>query len=263
MAHRQDAPGHDPHATARCWYDGGTFVNELTSHLPFSIMSVTIGLMLAGLICFFTGSETLTAADRVMHADPSGHAHAAADHTGSASGGFLILFHLFHPSHMLFSAAATAAMFMRYERNLIKAVLVGFSGAVVICGISDIVMPHFSAMLMGHPLPWHICLVEHPMMVLPFAAIGVTVGLLSAASGSLSSTIFSHSMHVFVSTMASIFYLVSAFGRLEWIQQLGSVFLFICLAVMIPCCMSDIVYPLLFTPTARDTYSHEGHHHPH
>jgi hypothetical protein len=70
-------------------------------------------------------------------------------------------------------------------------------------------------------------------------------------------------MHVFVSTMASIFYLIGPFGRFEWIHELGWVFLFICVAVMIPCCLSDIVYPLLFTRKAREEYSRHGHQHPH
>jgi hypothetical protein len=198
-----------------------------------------------------------------------GHAHehseqleqpASGDHP---EGGFRFLFHLFHPAHMLFSAAATALMFMRYDRSWIKAAIVGLSGAVVVCGISDIVMPHCSALIMNRDLPWHVCVIEHPMLVLPFAVIGVIVGLLAAAGGTLQSTIFSHSMHVFASTMASIFYLIAAFGRFEWISQLGMVFMFICLAVVIPCCLSDIVYPLLFTPKARKAYSQSGHVHPH
>jgi hypothetical protein len=63
--------------------------------------------------------------------------------------------------------------------------------------------------------------------------------------------------------MASIFYLIGPFGRFEWINELGWVFLFICVAVMIPCCLSDIVYPLLFTRKAREEYSRHGHQHPH
>ncbi|MCH8965131.1 MAG: hypothetical protein IIB58_09235 [Planctomycetes bacterium] len=164
---------------------------------------------------------------------------------------------------MLFSAAATAAMFMRHEKNWGKAALVGFTGAVIVCGISDIVMPQCSLLVMGKSLPWHVCVLEHPMLVFPFAGIGVIIGVLAAAGGTSQSTIFSHSMHVFVSTMASIFYLIGPFGRFEWIHELGWVFLFICVAVMIPCCLSDIVYPLLFTRKAREEYSRHGHQHPH
>lgn len=263
--HRHDRHSDAPQAEAgRCWYKDGRFIHELTSHLPFSILSVTIGLMLAGVICFLADSTPASVQDAVVsHAhdpDDSGHNHA---HDEPSLRGFLMLFHLFHPAHMLFSAAATAAMFMRYDRNWVKSVVIGLSGAIVVCGISDIIMPHCSALIMNKQLSWHICVLEHPMLVFPFAGFGVTLGILAAAGGSIQSTIFSHSMHVFVSTMASIFYLIGAFGLFEWVQQLGLVFLFICLAVVIPCCLSDIVYPLLFARKAREEYSESGHIHPH
>ncbi len=270
----QHAHEHDS-ADEHCWYRGGPFAAELTSHLPFSILSVAVGLMLAGLICFLVTDQTLLEAVDSLEAKHAGQGHESEpsangeheEHGGQGEHeslqGFLVLFHLFHPAHMLFSAAATAAMFMRHEKNWGKAALVGFTGAVIVCGISDIVMPQCSIMLMGKSLPWHICVLEHPMLVFPFAGIGVIVGVLAAAGGTSQSTIFSHSMHVFVSTMASIFYLIGPFGRFEWIHELGGVFLFICVAVMIPCCLSDIVYPLLFTRKAREEYSRHGHQHPH
>ena len=74
------------------------------------------------------------------------------------------------------------------------------------------------------------------------------------------STLFSHSLHVFSSTMASIFYLIGPFGRTAWIDVLGVVFLLIVLAVMIPCCVSDIVFPLAMTRSARTKHAQEGHH---
>ncbi len=271
---------HDDHEHAhehnstdeQCWYRGGPFAAELTSHLPFSILSVAVGLMLAGVICFLVTDQTLLEAVDSLDAERAAHGgeseppatgeHAQHEEPESLQG-FLVLFHLFHPAHMLFSAAATAAMFMRHEKNWGKAAFVGFTGAVLVCGISDIVMPHCSVLLMSKQLPWHICVIEHPMLVFPFAGIGIIIGVLAAAGGTSQSTIFSHSMHVFVSTMASIFYLIGPFGRFEWIHELGWVFLFICVAVMIPCCLSDIVYPLLFTKKAREEYSRIGHAHPH
>jgi len=54
-----------------------------------------------------------------------------------------------------------------------------------------------------------------------------------------------HFGHVLVSTWASLFYIM-AFGKAEWIPLLPFIFLFLFLAVWIPCCTSDIVYPLLF-----------------
>lgn len=265
--HHHDAAHEQEH----CWYRGGPFFDELTSHLPFSVLSVALGLILAGLICFFATPQMLDQAQSVVEQSVEEHhehpTDAAADsepgeHQHGANG-FLILFHLFHPAHMLFSAAATAAMFYRYERRWFKAMIIGFTGAVIICGISDILMPYAGALILGQHIELHICVIQHPMLVMPFAAVGVLIGILATGGGTVKSTIFSHSLHVFASSMASIFFLIGPFQPLEWINRIGMVFLFICLAVMIPCCTSDIIYPLLFTKKARSEFALSGHVHPH
>jgi hypothetical protein len=209
------------------------------------------------------GPQAVVAVDGPNH-DEHGHSDP-----GRSPGGFSRpLFHLFHPVHMFFSAAATTAMFWRYERRLVKAVLIGILGAVGVCGVSDILMPYASQLLLvtlgkldpGTPLRIHICIVHHPDLVVPFAIIGVAVGL-SAAMVIERSTLFSHSLHVFSSTMASIFYLIGPFGRTGWFDLLGLVFLLVVLAVMIPCCVSDIIFPLALTRSARDEHAKEPHHH--
>ncbi|MCZ6652086.1 MAG: hypothetical protein O7D91_03570, partial [Planctomycetota bacterium] len=135
----QHAHEHDT-ADEQCWYRGGPFAAELTSHLPFSILSVAVGLMLAGVICFLVTDQTLLEAVNSLEAEHEHGAEPSAtheheDHVEHESlQGFLVLFHLFHPAHMLFSAAATAAMFMRHEKNWGKAAFVGFTGAVIVCG---------------------------------------------------------------------------------------------------------------------------------
>jgi hypothetical protein len=262
---------------------------ELVTHLPFSVGSVAAGLVVAGIICFLSpATEGLPPGRSDIVSEPAGsgeepahvhdpfeeteheHDHAAEDphdhgespadaraHDHDHDSGFRPLFHLFHPLHMFFSAAATTAMFWRYDKKLVKALLVGMIGAVGVCGISDIAMPHASLLLLGKHLPWHVCVLEHPGMVLPFAAVGVVVGLL-AAVGVARSTIFSHSIHVSVSTMASIFYMIQGYGRLAWIDDLGWIFCFIILAVMVPCCLSDIVFPLAMSRTARKAYAQEA-----
>jgi hypothetical protein len=171
-----------------------------------------------------------------------------------------MFFHLFHPAHMLFSAAATTAMFVRYERKLLKAMLIGLLGATIVCGLSDIAMPHVSLMILGKVLPLHLCVVEHPDIVVPFALIGVLLGIW-AAGGVQRATIMYHSLHVFASTMASIFYLVSPLGLVDWIEQIGRVLLFIIPAVVVPCCLSDIVFPMLMARGSREKYFQTPHVH--
>jgi hypothetical protein len=44
--------------------------------------------------------------------------------------------------------------------------------------------------------------------------------------------------------MASILYLVGH-GLTDWIHMAGIVFIYTVIAVMLPCCTSDIIFPLL------------------
>ena len=261
--------GHDSEHSCRA--SPSALLVELREHVPFSVAAVSIGLIVAGTICIlgFTAgigrqeahdhAAAEPAAHEVALEEHAGHEHGEDDH-GHETAPAVLFFHLFHSSHMLFSAAATAAMFCRYERRWLKAVAVGLVGAIGVCGVSDIVFPHLSLMLLGAWVPWHICVVEHPGLVLPFAVVGVLVGV-GVAGGVHRSTIISHTLHVFVSTMASIFYMVSALGLIEWIHQLGQVFVFVVIAVMIPCCVSDIVFPMLMSRPGRERYEQEPHVH--
>lgn len=238
MTGQQHRHSHDPD-TEQSQTLSSALATELREHVPFSVSAVVLGLIVAGAICI------------------TGLGGDAAD--GGAESAELF-FHLFHPAHMFFSAAATTAMFFAYDRRMFKAVLVGLVGAIGVCGISDIVMPHCSLVLLGKDPGWHICIIEHPGIAIPFAMIGVFVGL-GAAVGVSRSTLFSHSCHVFASTMASIFYMVGPLGMLAWIDDIGQVFLFVVVAVMVPCCLSDIVFPLLMTSRARQEYQKHGHSH--
>jgi hypothetical protein len=260
----------DAHQTGRHSF---ALIVELREHLPFSVSAVAIGLIVAGTLCIlgarFMADEPMEdhadahvhAADletqEAAHEHEHEHEHEAHDHGPAFAQQF---FHLFHPAHMLFSAAATTAMFCRYERKYLKAIIVGLIGAIGVCGVSDIVMPHLSLLILGIETPWHICVIEHPGMVLPFALIGVAVGLW-ATSGVIRGTIISHSLHVLASTMASIFYMVGPLGTVAWIDRVGTVFLFVVLAVMVPCCCSDIVFPMLMSKPGRDRYQLEPHAH--
>ena len=228
---------------------------ELREHVPFSVTAVAIGLIVAGAICILAFSDEPAIAAGAGH-DPTGH----VDHDHDPDGPALLFFHLFHPAHMLFSAVATTAMFFRYERKVLKAVVIGLIGAIGICGISDIVMPHVSLFILGVHPHWHICVYEHPDLVLPFAAVGVAVGL-AVSGGVTRSTIVSHSLHVLASTMASIFYMVGPLGMIAWIGDIGKMFVFVVLAVMVPCCLSDIVFPLLMSRSGREQLAQDPHAH--
>ena len=204
---------------------------ELGAHLPYTIFSSAFGLIVMGILSFIAFFF-----DEIRFPE--------------ASAG---LFHIFHPVHALLSATATTAMFWRHEKKLFKTVLVGLFGSVVICGVSDAFIPFIAGRLLSVDMELHICLFEHPGFLLPLAGAGVFTGIIAPAVIK-ESTVFSHATHVFVSSMASILDLLSL--RLTgWMGQLGMVFLFTVLAVLIPCCISDIVFPLLFCEATAD----DGH----
>ncbi len=208
-------------------------MDSLSHHLPFSVLSVTIGLIFAGILTFFTEILGIE--------NPSEY--------------FEELFHLFHPTHMLFSALATTAMFWKNEKKFLKAFIIGIVGSAGICGISDIFMPYFSGFLLGERMKLHICIIHHPQIVLPFLFLGVFMGYVAPKTlEKTEGVIFSHSLHVFISATASIFYLIS-FGLTEWTHQIGSILIYMVLAVIIPCCTSDIIFPLLFV-SKKEIHAH-------
>ena len=82
-------------------------------------------------------------------------------------------------------------------------------------------------------------------MVLPFIFIGILCGIIASERVG-QSTKFSHSSHIFVSVVASLFYLIS-FGVSNWAGEnvFPYVFVIVIFCVTIPCCISDILFPLL------------------
>lgn len=201
----------------------GHILEELKGHIPYTIFSVAAGIMALGVLSVLIEESVFPQKSER-------------------------LFHIFHPLHLFFSASATTSMFYRHNERIVKAILVGFVGAVGICGISDIFIPYLAGGLLGAKMHLHICVIMHPELILSFTLFGIICGLLLPPV--VGSTTFSHSAHVLLSSMASILYLVS-FGLVDWISVAGMVFIYIVPAVVIPCCISDIVFPLLMVKKGR------------
>ena len=86
----------------------------------------------------------------------------------------------------------------------------------------------------------HLGFIEKWWLVNPLALLGIAVARLRPK------TKFPHAGHVLISTWASLFHIIMALGGvMDW-KLLIVIFLFLFLAVWIPCCTSDIVFPLLF-----------------
>ncbi|MBC8471810.1 MAG: hypothetical protein H8D56_20305, partial [Planctomycetes bacterium] len=89
---------------------------------------------------------------------------------------------------------------------------------------------------------------------IPAAIAGVLIALFKPR------TKVTHAGHVLLSTWASSFHMLMAMGdNISVLKMVGS-FGFLFLAVLLPCCFSDIVFPLLFVKSSDDL-SHFHHHH--
>ena len=154
-------------------------------------------------------------------------------------------FHVMHPAHMLLSSIVTAAMFRLYRGSLGASIAVGFLGAAAVCSVSDIVLPLTGGALLGAAMTPHVCLIEHPWLVIIPGLVGAAIGALTGRW-----TKCPHATHVLISTLASLFYLM-AFGVLDWLPRFPLVGVVLFVAVWVPCCTSDIAFPLLFVRKRR------------
>ena len=149
-------------------------------------------------------------------------------------------FYTLHPIHILLSALVTTAMYKKYGNGKIwAAILIGYFGSIGIATISDAIIPYLGGALLGIEIEFHMPFIEKWWLINPVALIGITIGYWKPTTKT------PHFGHVLLSTWASLFYF-TAFGTAYWIPQLHFVFLFLFLAVWLPCCLSDIVFPLLF-----------------
>jgi len=174
------------------------------------------------------------------------------------------LFYVFHPAHVLLSAMVTASMFQLHtkRRKFIMVLLIGFFGSIGIATLSDSLIPYIGELLLGMHIHVHahehtsfaehahIGFIEGWYLVIPAAVAGVLIAYLRPK------TKFPHAGHVLLSTWASSFHMLMAMaGQLSAWRAVGS-FGFLFLAVWLPCCISDIVFPLLFVRGDHVPHSH-------
>ena len=149
-------------------------------------------------------------------------------------------FYILHPFHVVLSALVTTAIYKQHSKGKVWAViLIGYVGSIGIATLSDAVIPYLGGVLLNLEIEFHLGFIEKWWLVNPMALLGITIGYWKPT------TKFPHAGHVLLSTWASLFYF-TAFGTANWIPLLPFIFLFLFLAVWVPCCMSDIIFPLLF-----------------
>lgn len=154
------------------------------------------------------------------------------------------IFYTLHPLHVAISALVTASMYKLHVKSkdkLLLIILIGYIGSVGIATLSDSIIPYIGEIILNLPNKGiHLGFIEEWWIVNPLAFIGIAIAIFWPH------TKFTHSGHVFISTYASLFHIIMAVGgSLNWISYI-IVLLFLFIAVWIPCCLSDIVFPLLF-----------------
>ncbi len=188
-------------------------LKELKEHAPFTFLGA-----LTGIVLFF-----------LLRNIPHNYSY--------------VLFYTFHPLHVFLSAFVTAAMFKLHSKNknILILYIIGFVGSVGVATLSDSVIPYIGESLLNLPSrEMHIGFLEKWYIVNPVAILGITLAYF------IPKTKFSHSAHVLVSTWASLFHIMMAITQPVTLFLYLSIIFLLFLSVWIPCCVSDIVFPLLF-----------------
>lgn len=187
---------------------------ELKRHAPFTMLGTLSGVVIMAAFAMLDIPHSVSAA----------------------------LFWGLHPLHVLLSALVTTAMFTLHGRHALFAIFsVGYVGSVGIATLSDSIIPYAAEWLLDMPNRGiHLGFIEKWWLVNPMAIAGIFLGWLWPR------TKIAHTGHVFLSTWASLFHMTMAMGNDPGILAYAAAAAFLFLAVWIPCCTSDIVFPLIF-----------------
>jgi len=192
-------------------------IKELKEHLPFTVFGAFTGIIL--LIVFNGISYDLSYS----------------------------IFYTLHPMHVFLSAFVTTSMYKLQTgkingfKDLSILFVIGYVGSIGIATLSDSIIPYFGEILLNLPNSGaHIGFIEEWWIVNPLAFLGIILAYIKPF------TKFPHSGHVLLSTWASLFHiLMSLNGTLSTYTYL-LILLFLTIAVWVPCCTSDIIFPMLF-----------------
>ncbi|MBN1973859.1 MAG: hypothetical protein JW787_09495 [Sedimentisphaerales bacterium] len=199
----------------------------------------------------------------------------------------LRLFQVFHPTHVILSAMVTSALYLLYKKktSVIKLLIIGYFGSVGIATLSDCILPFLGENLLcvsipthsheshetsevnepenheiasvnehehgEHKIHLHLGFIEEWYIVNPAAFLGILIAYF------LPRTKFPHAGHVLISTWASSFHVLMNTHRELSPQILIGMLFVLFISVWLPCCISDIVFPMLFVKPGE----YKTHHH--
>ncbi len=191
-----------------------TIRKELRAHAPFTAFGTVTGIVIMAVVI---------------------HAQLPKDVSSA-------LFWTFHPFHVFLSALVTAGMYRLHGgRSVWRTLLIGYFGSIGIATLSDCIIPYIGEVLLNLPhRALHLGVIEKWWLVNPLALAGIALAYIRPK------TKFPHAGHVLLSTWASLFHSAMALGTEVSVSTAILVGVLLFLAVWVPCCTSDIVFPLLF-----------------
>lgn len=190
--------------------------DELRHHVPFTALGAVSGILIM-LVISLTG--ILSDVNRVSET----------------------VFYILHPLHVTFSAIVITSLYRKYKPGTIwQAILVGYIISVGMATLSDSLIPYLGEVALNLPQrEVHAGFLEEWWLVNPAAFLGILISFLKPT------TKLPHSAHVLISTWASLFHIIMALGATVSAVQFIIIFVFLFLAVWIPCCLSDIALPIV------------------
>ncbi|HUS73579.1 MAG TPA: hypothetical protein VMY06_10985 [Sedimentisphaerales bacterium] len=193
------------------------------------------------------------------------------------------LFAIFHPAHVVLSAIVAASMFRLHaaKKKFLLVLAVGYFASIGVATLSDIIIPHIGMELLGLNIPkhsqlhereatetdehdehgLHLGFIEEWYIVNPAALLGIFIAYF------LPRTKFPHAGHILISTWASSSYLLMTMQSEMTIAAVAGILVTLFIATWLPCCVGDIVFPLLLVKSdialAGCCPDHARHSHPH
>ncbi len=238
---------------------------ELKGHAPFTLLGAVLGI---GFMLLFRNIS---------------------------GGGRHTLFAIFHPAHVVLSAIVAASMFRLHaeKKRFVLVLAIGYFGSIGVATLSDIIIPHIGTELLGLNIPkhsqihesettspeeehttttldheeegLHLGFIEDWYIVNPAAILGIFIAFF------LPRTKIPHASHILISTWASSSYLLMTVQSEITIAAAAGILATLLVATWVPCCIGDIIFPLLFVKSdialagccpdhAHHSHAHLGEH---
>jgi len=225
---------------------------ELRAHSPFTLLGAGLGLLFMYLFRDISKENALR------------------------------LFAVFHPLHVILSAMVTAALFKLHRKasNFLLILIIGYIGSIGVATLSDCILPYLGQSILGVVIPTesavhtlghadhihtadcehehahakphlHLGFIEEWYLVNPAAILGVILAYFWPK------TKIPHAGHILISTWASASFMLTNSPEQMGVTMLVGMFIALFIAVWLPCCASDIIFPSMFL---SDDGGHLGHH---